>query len=305
MPTSELNHWIQYAMDLLGIFAFALSGALLSVRKDFDIFGTIALAEAAGLGGGLFRDLVIGVTPVAFADLGYYLAPLGAALIVFFGATSHHDGSLFDGFDAAALGLFSVTGTIKALTHGFGLTAAATLGVATAVGGGVISSLLALEVPPLLRWNRDLYALPALVGAGAVALLHAVEVLNVFTAVGAALAAFLLRLLALRRRWRTLARVCGAIPLPACDSSQAPRSWRVRPRSTVNTRRWRTPSASGSPIGTRGQGSRSDQNRIRPPGRTAERCVGRMAEMRCPEPAPGPREGPAVGRDRQGGCRPA
>jgi uncharacterized membrane protein YeiH len=203
MPTSELNHWIQYAMDLLGIFAFALSGALLSVRKDFDIFGTITLAEAAGLGGGLFRDLVIGVTPVAFADLGYYLAPLGAALIVFFGATSHHDGSLFDGFDAAALGLFSVTGTIKALTHGFGLTAATTLGVATAVGGGVLSSLLALEVPPLLRWNRDLYALPALVGAGAVALLHAVEALNVFTAVGAALAAFLLRLLALRRHWRT------------------------------------------------------------------------------------------------------
>ncbi|BCL32175.1 hypothetical protein ACFFS2_36040 [Streptomyces aurantiacus] len=55
----------------------------------------------------------------------------------------------------------------------------------------------------MLRWDRDLYALPALVGAGSVAVLHLAGLLNVASTVGAAVFAFLLRLLALRYRWRT------------------------------------------------------------------------------------------------------
>jgi uncharacterized membrane protein YeiH len=193
-------------MDLIGIFAFALSGAFLAVRKDFDVFGTVILAEAAGLGGGLFRDLVIGVTPVAFTDLGYYLTPVAAALVVFFSSRVHRHVrffTVFDVFDTAALAIFSITGTIKALSHGFGLVAAMTLGVASAVGGGVLSSVLAIEVPALLRWERDLYILPALAGAGAAALLNAAGVLNGATASGTAVAAFTLRLLAIRRHWHT------------------------------------------------------------------------------------------------------
>jgi hypothetical protein len=61
-----------------------------------------------------------------------------------------------------------------------------TLGVASAVGGGVLSSVLAIEVPALLRWDQDLYILPALVGAGTVALLNAAGILNGVTAAGAA-----------------------------------------------------------------------------------------------------------------------
>jgi uncharacterized membrane protein YeiH len=45
-----------HALDLLGTFAFALSGALLATRKRMDIFGVVVLAIAAGLGGGIVRD---------------------------------------------------------------------------------------------------------------------------------------------------------------------------------------------------------------------------------------------------------
>ncbi|MFI6663242.1 trimeric intracellular cation channel family protein [Streptomyces sp. NPDC050523] len=208
MPIEQLGSTVQYVMDIIGIFAFALSGAFLAVRKDFDIFGTIILSEAAGLGGGLFRDLVLGITPVAFTNLGYFFTPCAAALIVYLGYRLHHDekmheGKPFDISDAAALGLFSVTGTIKALSHGLNSPAAITLGSASAVGGGVLACLLALEQPALLRWNRDLYALPAFVGATSVALLYDAELLNVGTAIGASLLAFGLRLLALRYSWRT------------------------------------------------------------------------------------------------------
>ncbi|CAM5320439.1 hypothetical protein SALBM135S_07071 [Streptomyces alboniger] len=75
---------VQHALDIVGIFVFAISGALLAVRKNFDVFGIAVLAEVTALGGGLFRDLVIGaVPPAAFTDLGYFITPLFAALLVF------------------------------------------------------------------------------------------------------------------------------------------------------------------------------------------------------------------------------
>ncbi|WP_329252652.1 TRIC cation channel family protein [Actinoallomurus sp. NBC_01490] len=207
MATGDLWQTVQYFMDWIGIFAFALSGALLAVSKDFNIFGAALLAEAAGLGGGLFRDLVIRTTPVAFTDVGYYLAPLVAAFIVFFTARAHRGELLFrayDLLDAAALALFSVTGTTKALSFGLNLFAATTLGVGSAVGGGILANVIANEPPPALRWNRDLYVLPALVGAGTVALLSAIGELNAVTAGAAAIVAFAVRLMALRYRWHTL-----------------------------------------------------------------------------------------------------
>nr|WP_030382021.1 MULTISPECIES: trimeric intracellular cation channel family protein [unclassified Streptomyces] len=208
MPINELSGATQYVMDLLGIFAFALSGAFIAVRRDFDVFGTVILSEAAGLGGGLFRDLVLQVPPAAFTDLGYYFTPFVAAAVVYFGHRLYDDllvskSIIFDVSDAGALGLFSVTGTIKALVHGFNLPAAVTLGAASAVGGGVLASVLAMEVPSLLRWDRDLYALPALVGAGSTAVLHLAGLLDVGTAVGASVFAISLRLLALRYGWRS------------------------------------------------------------------------------------------------------
>jgi uncharacterized membrane protein YeiH len=76
---------VQHSLELAGIFVFAISGALLAVRKNFDVVGMAVLAEVTALGGGVFRDLVIGaVPPAAFTDLGYFLTPLVATVIVFF-----------------------------------------------------------------------------------------------------------------------------------------------------------------------------------------------------------------------------
>lgn len=206
MPLTTFASSVQYSMELLGIFAFALSGAFLAVRKDFDVFGTVILAEAAGLGGGLFRDLVLGVRPVAFTDIGYYSAPVLAATIVFFSSRIHRHVRLsyvFETCDMAALALFGVTGTVKAFAHGFSTFPAITLGLASAVGGGVLCSVLAVEVPALFRWSRDLYILPALTGAGTVALIHLTGTLNGITAMASAAFAIGLRLISLNFGWHT------------------------------------------------------------------------------------------------------
>ncbi|MFB8038942.1 trimeric intracellular cation channel family protein [Streptomyces sp. NPDC056004] len=195
---------VQHALDIVGIFVFAISGALLAVRKNFDVFGIAVLAEVTALGGGLFRDIVIGaVPPAAFTDLGYFTTPLLAAVLVFF--LHPHVERIQVGvnvFDAAGLGLFCVTGTVKAYDYGLGLTASAALGLATAVGGGVLRDVLANEVPSLLRWDRDLYAVPAIVGAATTVLCIRFGALDAFTSGTAVIVAFVLRLLSMRYHWR-------------------------------------------------------------------------------------------------------
>ncbi|MEU1372866.1 trimeric intracellular cation channel family protein [Streptomyces triculaminicus] len=207
---------VQHSLDLAGIFVFAISGALLAVRKNFDVFGMAVLAEVTALGGGLLRDLIIGaVPPAAFTDLGYFLTPLVATVIVFFlHPEVERITKAVNVFDAAGLGLFCVAGTVKAYGHGLGLTFAATLGLATAVGGGVLRDILAHEVPSLLRWDRDLYAVPAMVGATMAALLLRYDALNVSTSMLSAATAFVLRLLAMHYNWR------------------APRAWHRRSAAT-------------------------------------------------------------------------
>ncbi|MFR9797080.1 trimeric intracellular cation channel family protein [Streptomyces sp. MS06] len=198
------NPSVQHTLDLIGIFVFAISGALLAVRKNFDVFGIAVLAEVTALGGGLFRDLVIGaVPPAAFTDLGYFVTPLFAAVLVFF--LHPHVERIQVGvnvFDAAGLGMFCVAGTTKAYDYGLSLTSSATLGLATAVGGGVLRDVLANEVPSLLRWDRDLYAVPAIVGAAMVAVFIRYDLLTPLATALAAVTAFSLRLLAMRFHWR-------------------------------------------------------------------------------------------------------
>jgi uncharacterized membrane protein YeiH len=196
----DVQHWL----DIAGIFVFAISGALLAVRKNFDVFGMAVLAEVTGLGGGLFRDVVIGaVPPAAFTDLGYFHAPLIATVLVFFlHPQVERINKAINVFDAAGLGLFCVAGTMKAHEYGLGLVASVVLGLATAAGGGVLRDVLANEVPSLLRWDRDLYAVPAIVGATMTALLLNAGALNAGTMLLAAALAFVVRLLALRFGWR-------------------------------------------------------------------------------------------------------
>jgi uncharacterized membrane protein YeiH len=188
-------------LDLVGIFVFAISGGLVAVRKDLDMFGVLVLAGITGLGGGFARDVLIGaVPPAALADWRYLMVPVAAGLVAFW----FHPGlgrrePLVNVFDAAGLGLFCVTGALKALAYGLGPVPAALMGLLTAIGGGVLRDLLAGRVPIVLR--GELYATPALVGAGAAVVGVQVGLAPGTVAVPAAVACFGWRVLAMRRGW--------------------------------------------------------------------------------------------------------
>ena len=112
---------------------------------------------------GCFRDLVIGaVPPAAFGELSFFVTPLIAAALVFFlhPQVERIQTAPSTSSTRPASACSASTGTTKAYEYGLGLTASAALGLATAVGGGVLRDVLANEVPSLLRWDRELYAVP-------------------------------------------------------------------------------------------------------------------------------------------------
>jgi uncharacterized membrane protein YeiH len=194
---------VEYVADRAGIFVFAITGALVGVRKRFDVVGMAVLAEITALGGGVLRDLVIGdVPPAAFRDLGYTTVPLVAtALTAAWHPHLERIRRTVLVLDAAGLGLFSVAGAMKALAFGLGPPAAAALGVTTAIGGGILRDVLAREVPSVLH-DRQLYIVPALLGATTATIAYGLGARGYLVTLVTAALAFGVRLLAIRLRWR-------------------------------------------------------------------------------------------------------
>jgi uncharacterized membrane protein YeiH len=198
MSPFPLGLWL----DLLGIFAFGLSGAIVAVRRRLDLFGVMVLALAAGLAGGLLRDIILGdLPPAALDDTRYLLAALAAGPTVFFG---HRLIARLSKpvmvLDALGLGLFAVSGCRKALLFGLDPLPATILGVLTAVGGGALRDLLVAEVPRVLR--EEVYALAALLGAAVVVLGLHVGLPDLWVATAGVALTFLLRLVSVWRGWQ-------------------------------------------------------------------------------------------------------
>ena len=191
-------------LELVGLYVFATSGALLAIQKGFDIVGIALLALLTALGGGILRDLIIGATPpAAFTEPAYLVIPLAAAAVTFFvhPVVQRLNFTVLV-FDAAGLGLFSVTGTLKALAYGLGPMQAVLLGITTAVGGGVMRDVTARDTPALLRVDTDLYAIPAATGAIVVAVASYTPLPMPVVATCAAVFVFAFRLVAMLRHWR-------------------------------------------------------------------------------------------------------
>ncbi|ABL82417.1 MULTISPECIES: trimeric intracellular cation channel family protein [unclassified Nocardioides] len=201
MPSPEPSTTL-VVLDLVGIFVFAITGALVAVRKGLDVFGVLVLAGMTGLGGGFLRDVLIDATPpAALQDWRYLLVPVVSGVLAFF----YHPvlgrvERAVNVFDAFGLGLFCVTGALKALDYGLGPAPAALMGMVTGIGGGVIRDLLASRVPAVFR--GELYATPALAGAVVVVVGTHVDLpLGVVVVTGAGLC-IVWRLLALWRHWQ-------------------------------------------------------------------------------------------------------
>jgi uncharacterized membrane protein YeiH len=188
-------------LDLLGVFVFALSGATLALDQRLDLVGVLVLAVVTAIGGGLIRDVCIGaVPPVALSGSRYLVVALSAGAVAFVGARYlGHVAAAVLLFDAAGLGLFVATGTAKALDAGLGVAPAIVLGCITGIGGGIVRDVLVGEVPTVLR--RELYAVPAVLGAAVVCVGDGIGAQGATTAGAAAAVVFGVRMLGVQRDW--------------------------------------------------------------------------------------------------------
>jgi len=188
-------------LDVLGTFVFAVSGALVAVRARLDLFGTLVLAFATGLGGGLVRDVLLGdVPPVGLTEWPLLAAAVAAGATTFWWhpAFSRWE-PLILLLDAAGLALFCVNGALKASDAGLDVVPAALLGMITGIGGGIIRDVLANRVPVVLEGGW--YAVPALTGALWAATAHGLDLTTVFVVAPGIAVCFGWRVLALRRGW--------------------------------------------------------------------------------------------------------
>lgn len=195
----QIPVWI----DLTAVVVGGTSGALVAVRQGLDFVGVLFLAVVMGLGGGVLRDVLLGVRPVALTDRAYLPTAAIAAVVGFFFATAvRRFGIVLHVLDAFALGLFMVVGVEKTLLFDLPAPSAVFIGVAAATGGGVLRDLLTnqpVEVVHRGPWN----AAAALLGAVAYTSLHALGAASVVCeAVGVALCVGS-RLLSVWRGWET------------------------------------------------------------------------------------------------------
>lgn len=191
-----LDTHLQLALDLVGVFAFALTGGLVAVKKGLDLFGVLVLAAAAALGGGVVRDVVIGhIPPVGLSDWRLLTAAVVAGLLTFlFHPGIERIGRFVRVLDAAGLAVFAIGGSLMALGAGMDALPSVLVGVITAIGGGMIRDILAGQVPEVLR--REMYALPALFGSTLVVSAHHFDVISPWVVWGCVLLVFGIRMAA-------------------------------------------------------------------------------------------------------------
>ncbi|PSJ55603.1 trimeric intracellular cation channel family protein [Pseudaminobacter soli (ex Li et al. 2025)] len=187
-------------LDYAGVAVFAATGALAASRKQLDIIGFLFLGSITGIGGGTFRDLILGMPVFWVGNPAYVLVCVGIAVLVFF--TAHLVESRYKlllWLDAVGLSAYAVMGAAKGLDASGSPTVGIVMGVLTATFGGILRDLLAGEPSVLLR--PEIYVTAALTGASAFTLLDFLHVPLSISALVAFATAFLVRGGALKFGW--------------------------------------------------------------------------------------------------------
>lgn len=154
-----------YAIDILGVIAFSISGVLVALSKRMDPFGILIVAFVTATGGGMLRDVLIGDTPVIWMKNPTYVYLIfGSTVfaIIFRNKIDYLRTSLFL-FDTIGIGLYTVIGVEKGISAQLDPVICASLGVMTACFGGVIRDILCGQIPVIFR--QEVYATACFLGA--------------------------------------------------------------------------------------------------------------------------------------------
>ncbi len=202
-------------IEILGVIAFSISGAMVAIRRKTDLFGVILLAIVTALGGGLTRDVILSFSPPAFFSMKHYIliSAVVAVIVFLFARKFSHTylenelkiEHINDIFDALGLGIFAVMGVKVAFQQGYTDSAliSITCGLLTCICGGMLRDVLTNSTPFVLV--KRIYAIAAIAGSSVYYLLHiygaAIHIGdNTALIIGVAVT-FVLRILAMIFKW--------------------------------------------------------------------------------------------------------
>lgn len=199
------------ALEIIGTIAFAISGALVGIGASLDIFGVVFVSCVTAFGGGMLRDVLLGITPPAvFNNIPVFLIAMATAIIVFiiafinkknFEALKIKIEHINNFFDALGLAAFSVIGSEIAYLKGFSesVIVVVIIGMITGVGGGIFRDILTDTTPFVFK--KHIYAVASIMGSFLYFVLRTnlenIPLASVFSM----LLVFVVRMLATKYRW--------------------------------------------------------------------------------------------------------
>jgi uncharacterized membrane protein YeiH len=194
---------IAYYADLLGVYVFAISGALAASDKNMykDLFGLSFTGFATAVGGGTLRDMILGVHPVAWVADNNYLLVITAGILstIVFRRVLVRMQRLMLIFDTVGIAIYTIVGLQKAQALQVAPLAAMLMGLFTAVMGGVIRDTLINEIPQIFR--KQIYATACIAGALLYLALRLTTMPDKWNALISILTIILIRLLSIRYKW--------------------------------------------------------------------------------------------------------
>lgn len=167
---------IFFIIEVVGTIAFACSGAMVAIEKRLDLLGVVVLGVTTAVGGGMMRDILIGIHPPTLFMKPVYVTMAFVAVMVLFVVIRYRAmpvevlssityERVMNLLDAVGLGAFTVVGIDTAIDAGYGgyHFLMVFLGVITGVGGGILRDIMAGQTPYVLK--KHVYASASIAGA--------------------------------------------------------------------------------------------------------------------------------------------
>ncbi|MGG1660372.1 trimeric intracellular cation channel family protein [Brevibacillus sp. NRS-1366] len=196
--------------NIIGTVAFVVSGAIIAMEEEYDILGVIVLGMATAFGGGIMRNILLGIPLTSFWNQGtLFTIALVTMLIVFILPHKYlgywNRWGMF--FDAVGLSAFAIQGAMYATKMNYPLSATIVAAVLTGIGGGIIRDVLAGRKP--LVFKEEIYAVWAIVTGIVVALKWATTVSELYSLF---MAIVLCRMISVYRGWKLPRRSLRPVP---------------------------------------------------------------------------------------------
>ncbi|MCO8193459.1 trimeric intracellular cation channel family protein [Anaerofustis sp. NSJ-163] len=197
--------------EIIGIIAFAISGAMVAIEKDLDIFGVVVLGVTTALGGGVIRDLILAINPpTMFISSNYAALAAISSLVIFIFSYFNYkyiqkNRKVFENalnfFDSIGLGVFVVLGVNTAMYSGYSDNnfLIMFIGVITGIGGGILRDIMVKDIPFILR--KRIYALAAILGGGVYIVLLKNGINSNFSLIIGIFITILIRVLSKKYEW--------------------------------------------------------------------------------------------------------